>query len=68
MIGIRDKAVYAKSKKIFQQGFSDTMNREHEPKVIQVINTFIEKLAENESPAENAGEWTNAKIMNEWCM
>ncbi|KAG4416598.1 hypothetical protein IFR04_010241 [Cadophora malorum] len=67
LIGIRDKAVYAKSKKIFQQGFSDTMNREHEPKVIQVINTFIEKLAENESPAENSGEWTNAKIMNQWC-
>ncbi|KAH6699018.1 cytochrome P450 [Leptodontidium sp. MPI-SDFR-AT-0119] len=67
LIGIRDKAKYATFKKIFQQGFSDTMNREHEPKVSQVIDTFIEKLAENELPEESKGDWTNIKNMNLWC-
>ncbi|KAK0099590.1 hypothetical protein ONS95_013512 [Cadophora gregata] len=43
------------------------MNRDHEPKVAQVIDTFIEKLADNESPGENAGEWTNIKDMSQWC-
>jgi len=68
LIGIQDKAAYAKSKKIFQQGFSDTMNGEHEPKVIREIDTFIEKLLENETPKEIPDGWTNPKDTSLWCM
>lgn len=68
MIGIQDKAEYAKNKKIFQQGFSDTAIREHEPKVIQEVNTFIEKLSDNETPEKSADGWTNPKNMTLWCM
>jgi hypothetical protein len=68
LIGMQNKAEYAKSKKIFQHGFSDTANREHEPKVIQEIDTFIEKISENETPEKNTDGWTNLKNMSEWCM
>jgi hypothetical protein len=67
LIGIQDKKEYAKSKKIFQQGFSDAANRDHEPKVIQKINIFIEKLSENETPDKYTDGWTNPKNMTLWC-
>jgi phage-related tail protein len=67
LIGIQDKKDYAKSKKIFQQGFSDTANREHEPKVTGEIDTFIEKISENETPNESTDGWTNPKNMSLWC-
>ncbi|KUJ22174.1 cytochrome P450 [Mollisia scopiformis] len=67
LIGIQDKAEYAWNKKIFQQGFSDTAIREHEPKVIKEIDTFIEKLSENETPEKNGNNWTNPKNMALWC-
>jgi hypothetical protein len=69
LIAIQDKVYYASQKKIFQQGFSDTANREHEPKVIRVIDTFIEKLSENETPEVPLGTdgWTNPKNMSLWC-
>lgn len=55
-------------KKIFQQGFSDSANREHEPKVIQEINTFIEKISENKTPDASKDGWTNPRNMSLWCM
>lgn len=67
LIGIQDKAAYAKSKKIFQHGFSDTANREHEPKVVEEVNIFIEKMSENEGEKGTDG-WTNPKNMSLWCM
>lgn len=68
LIGIQDKAEYASMKKIFQQGFSDSANREHEPKVIQEIDTFIEKISENESPDASKDGWSSPKNMSLWCM
>lgn len=67
LLGIQDKKEYAKKKKIFQHGFSDTANREHEPKMIEEINTFVEKIAENESGKSSDG-WTEPKDMSLWCM
>lgn len=67
LIGIQDKAEYASMKKIFQQGFSDSANREHEPKVIQEIDTFIEKISENESPDASKDGWSSPKNMSLWC-
>jgi hypothetical protein len=40
----------AKLKKIMQQGFSDTANREHEPKVNRGIDTFIKMISEDKNP------------------
>lgn len=68
LIGIQDKKEYARSKKIFQQGFSDTANREHEPKITQEIDTFIEKISENETPGKTPDGWSNPKNMTLWCM
>jgi cytochrome P450 len=68
LIGIQDKTDYARCKKIFQQGFSDTAIREHEPKVIQEIDTFIEKISENETLDGLTDDWTNPKNMALWCM
>jgi hypothetical protein len=68
LIGIQDKKEYARSKKIFQQGFSDTANREHEPKIIREIDTFIEKISENETPEKIPDGWSNPKNMTLWCM
>lgn len=68
LIGIMDKTAYAKSKKIFQHGFSDNANREHEPKVVEEVNIFVEKMAENEGSEKNADGWTNPKNMSLWCM
>ena len=67
LLGIQDKKFYANRKKIFQQGFSDTANREHEPKVIKVVDIFIEKISENETPGETSDGWTNPKDMALWC-
>lgn len=67
LLGIQDKKEYAKKKKIFQHGFSDTANREHEPKMIEEIDTFVEKMVEDEG-SENAGAWTKPKDMSLWCM
>ena len=63
LIGIRDKKDYAKKKKIFQQGFSDTALRRHEPKVLREIDTFCSKMVED-APA---GGWSSAWDMNRWC-
>jgi hypothetical protein len=68
LIGIRDKKVYAKKKKIFQQGFSDAAIREHEVKIVREINTFCEKIEENELPEKTVGGWSNVKNMSAWCM
>jgi hypothetical protein len=67
LIGIQDKKQYAKQKKIMQQGFSDAANREHEFKVIREIDTFIEKISENETPDNNTDGWSNPKNMTLWC-
>ncbi|KAL2068442.1 hypothetical protein VTL71DRAFT_16540 [Oculimacula yallundae] len=67
LLGIQDKTKYARYKKIFQQGFSDAMNREHEPKVIRIIDTFIEQIANDETPSANSGDWSNIKNMTLWC-
>lgn len=67
LIGIQDKKQYAKQKKIMQQGFSDSANREHEPKVIREIDTFIEKISENEIPSKDNDGWSNPKNMTLWC-
>lgn len=67
LLGIQDKKEYAKKKKIFQHGFSDTANREHEPKMIEEINTFVEKIAESES-GKSSGGWSEPKDMSLWCM
>lgn len=68
LIGITDKTQYARNKKIFQQGFSDSAIREHEPKVIREVNTFIEKMSENETTEREPNGWTNPKNMALWCM
>ncbi len=68
LIVICDKTEYTRSKKIFQQGFSDTANREHKPRVIQEIDTFLEKISENETPEDSPDGWTNPKNMSLWCM
>lgn len=64
LIAIQDKIEYARFKKIFQLGFSDSANRGHEPKVIGTIDTFIKKISENE---EKDG-WTTSKNMTHWCI
>jgi hypothetical protein len=51
-----------------QPGFSDSANREHEVKVIREIDTFIEKISENETPEKTIDEWSNPKNMTLWCM
>lgn len=63
LLGITDKTWYARYKKIFSQGFSDNANREHEPKVIGVIDTFIEKISED---ATTDG-WSSPQNMSLWC-
>jgi hypothetical protein len=68
LLGIRDKKVYAKKKKIFQQGFSDSAIREHEVKIKREINTFCEKISENELSEKTVGGWSNVKNMSLWCM
>jgi hypothetical protein len=68
LLGIRDKKVYAKKKKIFQQGFSDSAIREHEVKINREINTFCEKISENELSEKTVGGWSNVKNMSLWCM
>ncbi|OWP05009.1 cytochrome P [Marssonina coronariae] len=69
LLGIQDKTEYARNKKIFQQGFSDTANREHEHKFIPVINTFVDKISENgiQTYVEGQGGWTEPKNMALWC-
>jgi len=66
LIGIQDKKDYAAKKKIFQLGFSDAALRKHEPKVIHEIETFCEKLTEDESSKEQTDGWTLPKNMNAW--
>jgi hypothetical protein len=68
LLGIRDKKVYAKKKKIFQQGFSDSAIREHEVKIKREVNTFCEKISENELSEKTVGGWSNVKNMSLWCM
>lgn len=68
LIGIQDKKEYAKQKKIMQPGFSDSANREHEPKVIREIGTFIEKISENETAEKGTGGWSGPRNMTLWCM
>lgn len=68
LVGLQDKVQYARYKRVFQHGFSDTANREHEPQLIHGIATFIEKLAENELPEESTNRWTRPKNMALWCM
>jgi hypothetical protein len=68
LIGIQDKKEYTKVKKIMQPGFSDSANREHEPKVIREIETFIEKISENETSEKATDGWSNPKNMTLWCM
>jgi hypothetical protein len=68
LLGIRDKKVYAKKKKIFQQGFSDSAIREHEVKINKEIKTFCEKISENELSEKTVGGWSNVKNMSLWCM
>lgn len=67
LLGIQDKKEYAKLKKIMQQGFSDAANREHEPKVIREIDTFIKMISEDENPGNSADGWSNPKNMTLWC-
>jgi cytochrome P450 len=67
LLGIQDKKDYAKKKRIFQQGFSDTALRRLEPKVIREINVFCDKMTENESSKEGTGGWSKAKNINLWC-
>jgi cytochrome P450 len=67
LIGIQDKKDYAKQKKIMQPGFSDSANREHEPTMIRTIDTFIEKISENETPEKATDGWSNPKNMTLWC-
>lgn len=69
LIGIRDKKDYAKKKKIFQQGFSDSALRRHEPTMIKQIDIFCKVLLDEPGkPPRKPGEWTEAKDMNSWCM
>jgi hypothetical protein len=67
LIGIRDKKVYAKKKKVFQPGFSDASLRLHEPKVIGQIDIFCEKVLEHEEPGKASTDWTEPKNMVDWC-
>ncbi|KAH8651813.1 cytochrome P450 [Tricladium varicosporioides] len=69
LIGIQDKTQYARAKKIFQQGFSDSANREHEPKVVQEVDIFVGKMLEGETKTGGKGDgmWTEAKDMSVWC-
>lgn len=67
LLGIRNKVKYARMKKIFQPGFSDTSNRNHEPKVIRVIDTFLDKISESELNGKATGGWTSPKNMSLWC-
>ncbi|KAH6672026.1 cytochrome P450 [Halenospora varia] len=67
LIGIQDKTQYARAKKIFQQGFSDSANRGHEPKVVQGVDIFVGKMMENETSENESGDWTEAKDMSVWC-
>jgi hypothetical protein len=68
LIGIQDKKDYAKKKRIFQQGFSDTALRRHEPKVIKEIDVFCDTVLQNKTTREaSSGGWAEAKDMNIWC-
>lgn len=67
LIGIQDKKEYAKLKKIMQQGFSDAANREHEPKVIREIDTFIKMISADENPGNSADGWSSPNNMTLWC-
>ena len=64
LLGLCDKTEHAQKKKIFIQGFSDAAIREHEPKVVEIVETFCEKLLEDISPATG---WTDAKNLTDWC-
>ncbi|KAH8595992.1 cytochrome P450 [Bisporella sp. PMI_857] len=64
LIGTPDKAEHARKKRIFSQGFSDTALREHEPKVIDLVNLFSEKLLEDKVTSDG---WTKPKNLSDWC-
>ena len=70
LLGYRDKAVYARKKRIFAQGFSDAAIREHEPKVREMIGVFCDKMLENDEVEKGEmkkGGWSTAKNMTLWC-
>jgi cytochrome P450 len=67
LIGLQDKKVFAKRKKIFQQGFSDAAVRKHEEKVLGHVVTFCDKLLENDNSDAKPGPWTGPKNINLWC-
>ena len=66
IIGIQDKKAFARKKRILGQGFSDAALREHEPKVLEHIKSFCEKVSDVEFESESR-QWSTARKMTLWC-
>ena len=67
MLGIRDKSEHSRKKRIFCLGFSDSALRNHEPKVLEMINLFCENIGDSSSNKKNSDGWSTAKDMTGWC-
>ncbi|RDW62507.1 hypothetical protein BP5796_10809 [Coleophoma crateriformis] len=67
LIGVRDKKYFARLKRIFSQGFSDSALRDHEPKVRKQIDIFCNRMEDEQALEKGSSGWTLAKNMSKWC-
>jgi hypothetical protein len=61
LLGLQDKARYSRKKRIYAQSFSDTAIRVYEPKFIENIDIFCEKMI------DGPNDWSEPKDMSQWC-
>jgi hypothetical protein len=66
-LGLRNKAEHSRKKRIFGQGFSEAAIRGHEPKVIENVNLFCEKISDNALITSDSKGWSTVKDMTDWC-
>jgi cytochrome P450 len=67
MLGLRDKAEHARKKRIFAQGFSDAAVREHEPKIIKLVNSFCHMISGFDTHGSDFKGWSVPRDMTKWC-